>query len=393
MASRKYEYVNAANWLFLTSLRWWARITALFFFRRFVVAGQENIPQDVPVLFVVNHQSAFMDPVLIGISCGRKPWYLTRAGAFANNLVRYLLRSIHMLPVFRLMDNVDIRQANEPIFEECSMILQDGGSVLIFPEGNHGMLKRLRTPLRKGFARIALHAEFASDFTLGLKIVPVGITYEHPTKFRTDVLVWYGEPFTVESFGEVYKIRPSEAITRLTRMVEKEMQKYMIHIQEEVDYDHVEYEWVQQRWKDPDLMLRLKADQKYLASQGTSSSAEGIATSEENSKMLIAAKILGFPVFVVGFILNAPIYFISKLLLRQTIRDPHFNQSFKFVIGMSLVPLVTIFQGILLAPYLTISVWVYCLTVPLLGILAYDYYDILLKPRGYQKTSVLMKSN
>ena len=102
-----------------------------------------------------------------------------------------------MLPIFRPRDNVDIRSANVDTFEACNEILRGRGSVLIFAEGNHDMRKRLRAPLKKGFARMALKA---STNEAPVWIVPVGLTYENPVEPRSDVFIQYGTPFSVADY-------------------------------------------------------------------------------------------------------------------------------------------------------------------------------------------------
>ena len=36
-----------------------------FFYKKYEISGIENIPKDGGVLFAVNHQNAFMDPIVI----------------------------------------------------------------------------------------------------------------------------------------------------------------------------------------------------------------------------------------------------------------------------------------------------------------------------------------
>ena len=62
----------------------------------------------------------------------------------------------------------------------------------LFPEG-HSHNEPRRLPLKTGAARIALETE-ARHGPLGLKIVPVGLTYDEKGKFRSRVLVRVGDP-------------------------------------------------------------------------------------------------------------------------------------------------------------------------------------------------------
>ncbi len=387
MGSSKYEYVNFLNYLFLTVLRLWAGITAVFFFRRYRVVKDEPIPGDQPVIFAVNHQSAFLDPVLIGITSGRKPWYLTRAGVFQGQLVRFILNAIHMLPVYRQRDGVNVKHANQDTFAACVKILDGKGSVLIFPEGNHGMLKYLRIPLRKGMARIAFEAESINNFELGLLIVPVGINYEHPTKFRTDVFIKYGKPYSITSFRDVYLQSPSEAYNQLNRQLEEKMAELMVNITPRERYDEIEQEWMEHRIREDSLEQQFFSDREDIEVLASGKQLKD-RPSEKSDVLNWILRILGFPFFIAGALLNLPIFLISRFVLKRKVKDPHFLQSIKFVLGMAGVPVITALESLALY-FLFGTFWIPFFSIPLLGIIAYDYWDRLLKKKHYVPTREL----
>jgi len=387
MATGRYEYVNFANYLFLTFLRIWAGVAARFFFRRMQVVNKENIPLEGPIIFAVNHQSAFMDPVLIGITSGRKPWYLTRASVFRGKFVRFLLNAIHMLPVYRLRDQVDIKQANLITFEKCRAILQGGGSILIFPEGNHGMLKRLRVPLKKGIARIALDAEAAADFQLGLKIVPVGLTYEHPTKFRSRVLISYGEPFRIDNLEKAYDQSPSASLNTFCRQLEDALRPLIIDIPE--NYDFIERQWMNCRTRIKEPWKQFEEDKVLIDNLIKTGECRNSDKPQARQPSLLL-KIIGFPVFLIGCLLNLPSYLLTRFVLKKTVIDPHFNQSIMLVCGMVIVPVLTILESILLN-VLTGYFWMWLVIIPLSGILSYDYYDLFIRVYRYVPGRTLAK--
>ena len=389
MAAGRYEYVNLPNYLFLTFLRIWARITAIFFFRKMHVSGKSLIPREGPVIFAVNHQSAFLDPVLIGISSGRKPWYLTRAGVFNGKLVKFILNAIHMLPVYRPRDRVNIKNANQDTFERCNKILRGNGSVLIFPEGNHGMLKRLRVPVKKGIARIALEAEAAESFNLNLKIVPVGINYEHPTKFRTNVLINYGEPFDIKFLEDKFPDGESEALNLLCRRLEQEMSPLMLNIHSEERYDEIERRWMECRPRKRGLIDQFNTDKEIIENllQGKDCPKSELSSS---GFLRIIGGIPGLPLFIIGFVLNLPSILITKAILAKTVIDPHFRQSILFVCGMVIVPLFTVIEASILWQ-LWGYFWAWLILIPVSGIFAYDYFDMILRRNDYVPTRILAK--
>ena len=385
MAKSRYEYVNFLNWLFLTFIRTWANIGRFFFYRRFRTIGKKNIHMDKPVMFCVNHQNAFLDPMIIGMTSGRKPWYITQAGVFSGKFVKYILHSIHMLPIYRLRDKVNIRTANEATFKKCEDVLSGRGSVLIFPEGNHGIRKFLRKPLKKGFARIALNAEARNNFELGLEIIPTGLYYEHPTKFRSDAMVYYGRPFTITHLKEVFLRNENEAQKQLTAELEAAMPEFMIDIRPFGRYEEIERKWMANRPKERNLEKRFNSDKAIVQRLMNNEEVEYYPEKKMNGLVKALLLIVGAPVFLWGFLNNFPLYFTTRKLIGKIMKDPHYNQSFLFVLGIAGVPVFMLLQSFIV--YFIFSSWTACwtyfFTTPLFGILAYDFYDLLIRKPAY----------
>ena len=100
-----------------------------------------------------------------------------------------------MLPVYRIRDGKDSIAKNQEIFEACYEIFAKGESVLIFPEGNHGLPRRVR-PLSKGFTRIAYG--FLDKYPdRALYIVPIGLNYTNILRPFRDVSLYYGKAFSI----------------------------------------------------------------------------------------------------------------------------------------------------------------------------------------------------
>jgi len=163
------------RYIWYKTVRFYVKLALLSYFKKIQVYGFENIPKKQPILFVSNHRNGLIDPILIAISSGRVHNFLTRASAFKNPVASFLLRSIKMLPIYRIRDGIDSIQRNQAVFEACYTAFDKKESVVIFPEGNHGLYRRLR-PLSKGFTRIAFGYmdKYAKE---NLLIVPVGINY------------------------------------------------------------------------------------------------------------------------------------------------------------------------------------------------------------------------
>ena len=167
-----------------------------FYFRKWQIRNAAIVPSG-PVIFVSNHQNAFLDAIILGCSSHRNPWFLTRANVFQKELVKKIFNTFKMTPVYRFRDGFSTLRKNDEVIENCVQLLSKGEAILIFGEGNHDEHWRLRS-LQKGFARIAIAAEEKNNWSLGVKIVPVGIQYDSHSKFRSRVLVSFGEAILVK---------------------------------------------------------------------------------------------------------------------------------------------------------------------------------------------------
>lgn len=92
---------------------------------------------------------------------------------------------------YKLAPHTDQTKVYEAVFAR----LRSGGCVGIFPEGgSHDRSELL--PIKAGVAIMALGA-LAESPNCGLKIVPVGMNYFHPHKFRSRAVIEFGAPFEI----------------------------------------------------------------------------------------------------------------------------------------------------------------------------------------------------
>jgi glycerol-3-phosphate O-acyltransferase/dihydroxyacetone phosphate acyltransferase len=167
-----------------------ARILIYVFYRRIELTGAERIPSAGPLLVVANHANALIDPILLVAVLDRPIRFLGKSTLWNNPLLRPLLWLGNVIPVFRSQDGGQMAQ-NEQTFEKCHQELADGGAIALFPEGISYHAPQLQ-PFKTGAARIALGAE-AAHGPLGVRVVPVGLTYESKGIFRSRVLVTVGD--------------------------------------------------------------------------------------------------------------------------------------------------------------------------------------------------------
>jgi 1-acyl-sn-glycerol-3-phosphate acyltransferase len=193
-------------------------------FRTVEVAGfaGRRLPRGCPVLIVANHFNGFVDPVLLAAALGRFPRYLAKATLWKVLPARPFLRLVGMIPVHRPEDHEGT--TNVGAFAAAVRALSRGGVVGVFPEGTTHDVPRLDR-IRTGAARIGLAARAAG--VEGLRIVPVGITFEDKVALRSRALVRAGA--TIELDDEMaHLVDPGtatdesnhEAVRRLTAEIE-----------------------------------------------------------------------------------------------------------------------------------------------------------------------------
>lgn len=92
---------------------------------------------------------------------------------------------------FKVADKIDQKQVYDQVFQHLLHL----GCIGIFPEGgSHDRTTLL--PLKAGVAIMALGA-MANDPNCKVKIVPCGMNYFHPHKFRSRAVVEFGNPIEV----------------------------------------------------------------------------------------------------------------------------------------------------------------------------------------------------
>lgn len=356
---------NFFDALFYKVPRNYVKLSLWFFFRKWQVHGENNIPKDAAIIFVVNHQNAFQDAILVACSTQDEPWFLTRAGVFNNKITRAIFRAFHMMPVYRFRDGVKGLRNNDATIRQCAELLNDRKSILIFGEGDQSMRYKLRS-LQKGFARIALTVQQESNWKLPLYIVPVGVQYDHYYSFRSRVLVNYGEAIPVDATFQSLPER--EFYETLLDKTRKALIPLMLHIESE-EYRVIENYLQQHRTKE-DLVEQLHHDQKIIEEWKTNPRREG--NTKSKNYFLLA---VGFPLHLYVWINNFLPYFLIRWILKKYV-TPEFKGSLKLGLGMVIAPLFYLNQTV--GVQIFFSDWRitlgYALTLPFISVWSVDLY-------------------
>jgi 1-acyl-sn-glycerol-3-phosphate acyltransferase len=193
------------------------RVLSAVFFRSVEVEGAERVPASGPLLYVANHGNSLVDPMLLLAHLPRRAHFLAKHTLWDNPAVRPLLELAQAIPVYRRQDGAEGGD-NDETFRRCYEVLAEGGVIALFPEGISYHAPALQ-PLKTGAARIGLGAERLHG-PLGLRIVPVGLTFEDKATFRSRVLVVVGQPIDPAPELELARSDEREAARALTQRIQ-----------------------------------------------------------------------------------------------------------------------------------------------------------------------------
>ena len=208
------------------------RVALRVYYRRIEVTGLENVPRDSPVIFVLNHPNALVDPAFLLCLAPRRVAFVAKAPLFGMPVIGYLVRALDSFPAYRRQDEGQDTSRNIETFTAARQLLARGVTIGICPEGVSHNEPRLK-PLKTGAARIALAAASSGE-ALDLKIVPVGLYYTEKTTFRSSALLYFAEglpvkPVTLEPDGTP----PREAVRELSAQIETALREVMLHAEQE----------------------------------------------------------------------------------------------------------------------------------------------------------------
>lgn len=352
---------------------------------KIVVVGRDLIPVDKPVIFAVNHQNALMDPLALVCTNPLQTIWLTRADVFKSKAIRPVFKFLKMIPIYRIRDGKDSLSNNEQIFKQVTRTLEDKLSIALFPEATHSG-KRQMLSHKKAIPRIALDAEEKNNFELDLKIIPVGIFYDHYWNFDRTLIVQYGEPFDIDSYKERFAENSQNAMIALRdeihqRLVPLTMQinsvpyyqdyeNFREIIGEEYSSHHffnsnpilqlfrahqdliaeIEHLEIEKPEVFQNLLIQTKTYAREIRKGGFSFSQieKAVDTSWQKLSGWIAFALLSTPVLVFGLLFNFVPYLIPRVFLAGKIKDKAFLSSFNFALGLILFPVFYLLEGALI---------------------------------------------
>lgn len=221
--------------LFYRMMRAYSNFVYPKWFSSVTVNGEGNIPEGQPVIFAPNHQNAFVDAIALLYTSPQPVVFWVRGDLFQNKIADKILRSLKMMPAFRMRNGVENLKKNDESIENSVDILTHDLFLCLMPEGGQDEKRRLR-PLVKGIFRSAFAAQEKMDGQW-VKIVPVGIDYGHYDRSGRHLIVNYGRPINIKDYYEQYLADAPRTMNKIKEDLSNKMAPLMLNVKEVDDYD------------------------------------------------------------------------------------------------------------------------------------------------------------
>jgi glycerol-3-phosphate O-acyltransferase/dihydroxyacetone phosphate acyltransferase len=379
-------------------LRPLGRFILWVFFRRIEVRTSGCRAPAGPAIFVANHPNVALDVLLL--SChlpARTPRFLGKSTLFSNPIFSWLLRGLGVIPVVRSREGSGGR--NRDMLRSSCRALQGGESLVLFPEGlSHPEPRVLQ--LKPGASKIALRA--TAEGVVGVRVIPVGLTYTDPELFRGDVSIHIGEEIEIAQFMKDHEIDRSGSERRLTDRITASLRALTQHIEnpdldlviknlttiygeelaaqlpETVGFSHTlaarrEITKAAHLFsrEEPELVRsvsrKLNAHYNKLSRLRIDASA---LPGRTPSTALLLLTILAAPLILYGFVHNALPYYLPRLLVRKYAREKEMVATVKLVSGTILFPMVYLmFASVVYSVYNPVLALIYVASMPVSGLM------------------------
>ncbi len=401
-----------------------ARIALKTFFRKIYFTNTHHLPLDKPILLATNHPTAFIEPCIIATNISKDLHFIVRGDLFKKPLARKILLDFNMIPIFRFVDGYSNLKNNFDTLDYCYKKLSEGALIHILVEGNTKQEKRLR-PIQKGAVRMAFGTWQKYGEEVDIYIVPAGVNYTYADRFRSEVMIDFGEPIRMRDYLEQYHEHEKKAVRTITKEVEARLKERIICIDKVEDEPLVEQLLIMIRQEHPSSILpilkrgqesRLHAEQKVanFVNQLEESEKASLAFKTNtyfeklnqhktddfavrNSKWNTFSKTLilmvGFIPFILGLVLNGIPLWLANKIGEEKIKQLEFKAPVKVAVGMGSFLVYALIWLIIAIIVGTWQFWIFIFMIPVWGYVAILYYEFYQKYKTSRQFKLLDLSN
>lgn len=411
----KYEKWSLGYW----TLKQYVRFADWVIHNKTILIGLENVPKNKPLLFTPNHQNALSDPMAILLHTKFQPVWLARADIFQNKTAAAILAFLKILPVYRMRDGKEELAKNSDTFAHSIKVLKNNSVLALFPEGTHTG-KRQMISHKKAAPRIAFMAEEQNDNNLDIQVIPIGIYYSDYWRFNSNLIVNFGKPIAVKDFLDEYEENQGAATLSLRNRIAEAIKPLVFNIEsKKYYYDFEEIVRIYGRHflsrqnrkysivnlfhsnrrlagaldnleiEKPELVEPLTEKvRNYVSFVRKLKLRSWLVENHKNNLLAILLNklilLLGLPVFIYGFLLNAIPFFAIDTFNRRKMKDQAFWSSFALGFGIIIFPIFYLLE-LLVFSSLIPGVWLklaFVASLPFAGKLAFKWYILFRKTVG-----------
>ncbi len=386
------------------------------YYREIKVKNKKNIPLDEPLIIIANHPNTLMDAWMIGHICPRPIHFMAKGTLFNSKIKMKILSSLNMIPINRMGEGKTEGVSNQDSFQACYDILQEGKTLVIFPEGS-SYQERLLRDLKSGTARIALEAEKQNNGQLGVKVLPMGLNYTQAEKFRSRVLVDVGEALATTDFLPEYMGNSGKGVRKMTEQFRIRLEQLLVNSNTKEEQELIDRiavilqsrytkEGAENANSEIDLLKRIRNrmdDFKITEAWKIEEVRHVVDAIEwENDKLKIQTDFLdrrfrstmffrqlffsiifvliGVPFFIFGMIHNAIQFYFIDFLIPKLTKDIEYYAPLAVLLGLVLYPLFFGLFTHFVGNAFDLMFWqkvIYFVMMPLGGLFAYFFHRYL----------------
>lgn len=357
------------------------------YFKRIDIIGAQRLEEE-GVIFVCNHPSALIDPILIACSSVKPIYFLAGAEWFGQGLKSWVLQhEFNMIPVYRPWiangkengtekGKENGTAGNKEMFSASNRSLAQGKRIIIFPEASSKTVPWIRD-IKTGAARIKLGADAHIGPGKSIKLIPIGLNYTNANRFQTNVLIHVGQPVDFSDIVSNQSIGEKEKVQMMTDRIHSRMSDLVYYPESMDNYQFIKdakriltnvlkaemgiangdnegefnvrkrivNEIIQLSKEKPEevsvLSKRLRA---YLSGYETLGFRKYNPFEEKPVNLLLKSLglLVGFPLFLIGTIYNYPPFALTKWVYKKFFlakvsgpyREGQINSAFAGTLGL-----------------------------------------------------------
>lgn len=340
-------------------------------FRRYKVVGTENIPQDAACIFGANHTNTLMDALVLLRMSKEKKVFIARGDIFKKKFISKTMHFLRILPIYRIRDGYkSVKDNNAEIIEKAADVIHDEVKLFLYPEASHRTKHSIKQ-LSKGIFHIALKANESFGHEKPIYLIPTGIEYGDYFRYRSTVLISFGQPINVTEYVAQHKDESEaiimnglrdlltdgitknisyipdndedyEAIWEMTKIksglsgnLDERLQRNQETIKEILEWKEKEPEKAKNTFEKVNKFIKERKKKR-------------ISVTSVNKKNILGTVIwktlvtlLGLPLYIVSAIANLPIWLVT-MFLKNSFKDKAWSNTVSFGVEFVLHPLLTI---------------------------------------------------